>query len=492
MKHDAIIIGSGLGGLECAYLLGKAGLSVLLLERHTQPGGCMQSYERLVGHTKDDGPKALSLDTGFHYLGGLADGQPLNRAFSELGLLSLPWQRLDADGFDQVTIDGKTFRFAEGYDAFVEKLAMDFPEEVDALQQYVGMLRSTQASFSLAGTAPVFDAALAETAAYDYLSALFHNPLLVNVIAGTSLKTELRRESLPLFAFAHSQSSYIESSWRLRGDGNMIVQSLVDGISRFGGDIVTHAEATELMMHDGSVTSVLCADGEHHEADLFISDIHPVQTLEMITDKTVLKPLYRNRICRLENTCGVFTVSLALHPGSLQYFNHNKYVYQKANVWESPQYIDRVMISARVPEQGDHLQQIDLLTPMSWTLCQPWKDTRLCRRGLDYAKMKEQWAEECISLAETVIPGLRKMVAAIYTSTPLTWRDYTLTPFGSAFGIRKDYRNILMSMLSPRTPVQNLFLTGQNVCLHGVEGVTMTAFRTVNEVFKYRKMKHPS
>lgn len=68
MKYDAVIIGSGLGGLECAHILSKAGMSVLLLERGTQAGGCLQSYRRL----------GLAFDTGFHYVGGLDEGQSLH------------------------------------------------------------------------------------------------------------------------------------------------------------------------------------------------------------------------------------------------------------------------------------------------------------------------------------------------------------------------------------------------------------------------------
>ena len=64
----------------------------------------------------------------------------------------------------------------------------------------------------------------------------------------------------------------------------------------------------------------------------------------------------------------------------------------------------------------------------------------------------------------------------------LTWRDYTLTPDGSAYGVRKDFSNPLLTMLSPRTPIPNLLLTGQNLMLHGVHGVTLTAFHTCAEV----------
>jgi len=70
------------------------------------------------------------------------------------------------------------------------------------------------------------------------------------------------------------------------------------------------------------------------------------------------------------------------------------------------------------------------------------------------------------------------MVDDIYTSTPLTWRDYTGAPRGTAFGLRKDWRNPLLTFITPRTPLPNLLLTGQNLIVHGVEGTTMTALLT--------------
>jgi all-trans-retinol 13,14-reductase len=181
----------------------------------------------------------------------------------------------------------------------------------------------------------------------------------------------------------------------------------------------------------------------------------------------------------------MFTVSLVLKQGVLPYFNHNKYVYRKANVWTFHKDVGSVgglMVSCRVPEEGSDARQIDLLTPMPWTLCEPWANTTIGRRGETYEQMKDRLADECIRLAEWVIPGLHDMVEKRYTSTPLTYRDYTLTPCGSAYGVRKDWRNPLMTMLSPRTSIPNLLLTGQSLILHGVEGVTMTALHTCGEL----------
>lgn len=480
MKYDVIIIGSGLGGLECGYILARHGRRVLVLEQGTVPGGCLQSYRR----------RELTFDTGFHYVGGLDEGQSLHAAFNYLGLLNLPWHRLDADGFDRVTIGARTFAFAEGYDAFTQSLAEEFPSDRTALQHYADLLkRSSAQQFAAlnphADEFPAFSSELMETSAWQYLKKNIRNPLLINVLSGTSLKMELRKESLPLFTFLHGNSSFIESSWRLKGDGSQIVKLLAEGIYAQGGEIICNAKVQGLVEKDGKLTCTVCADGERYEGDLFISDIHPAQICQLVSQSNLMKPVYRNRINNLENTFGMFTVSLRIRPRGLRYFNYNHYIYRKSNVWnfyQNNSCVGGVLVSCRVPEDGsEYTGQVDLLTPMLWEQCKSWNYTQAGKRDSDYKAMKKRMADECIELAERVLPGLRDLSRS-YTSTPLTWRDYTLTPEGSAYGIRKDFRAPLMTMLSPRTPIPNLLLTGQNLMLHGVHGVTMTAFHTCAEV----------
>ena len=465
MKYDVIVIGSGLGGLICARQLARSGRSVLVLEHQRQPGGCLQSYRR--GNWE--------FDTGLHYVGGLAEGQPLHDVFEAIGLLKLPWQRLDANGFDQITIGRQTYPLAEGFENFADTLASFFPQQHNALKQFVGLLRNL----------PSFEES-SHVNAYDYLTTLFHDPLLVNVISAAAMKMELRRESLPLFNFVHGLSSYVQSSWRLKGSGNLIVGSLINDIKAAGGEICCGAEVRRLEEQGGKIVAARCPNGRVFEGRLFISDVHPQLTFSWLKDSSLLKGMFRRRINALENTFGMFTVSLVLKPGELPYFNHNKYVYRKANVWtfsEDVGGVGGVMASARVPEDGtEFVRQIDLLAPMSWEMCRHWEETTIGRRGEIYELQKERMADDCIRLAERVIPGLSKMVEKRYTSTPLTWRDYTLSPCGSAFGVRKDCRAPLLTMLSPKTPIPNLFLTGQSLVLHGLEGVTRTAFNTLTAI----------
>ena len=66
-QWDAIVIGSGIGGMTAAAALSKVGHRVLLLEQYQTLGGLTHSFS--IG--------GFTWDSGIHYLSGVAPGDPL-------------------------------------------------------------------------------------------------------------------------------------------------------------------------------------------------------------------------------------------------------------------------------------------------------------------------------------------------------------------------------------------------------------------------------
>ncbi|MBN1108460.1 MAG: NAD(P)/FAD-dependent oxidoreductase, partial [Bacteroidales bacterium] len=89
MQYDAVIIGSGLGGLQCGYILNREGYNVCIIEKNSQLGGCLQTFSR----------RGTVFDTGMHYIGSMDQDQILERYFRYFGLSGrLRLKRMDEDG----------------------------------------------------------------------------------------------------------------------------------------------------------------------------------------------------------------------------------------------------------------------------------------------------------------------------------------------------------------------------------------------------------
>ena len=112
---EAIVIGSGLGGLLTGTILSRAGYHVTVLEKAARPGGALQSFIR----------EGLRFDTGFHSVAGLEEGGPLERIFRPLGLMELPWERVMET--DEIIIDGVSRRLSEQPDAFRNAIRLSSP-----------------------------------------------------------------------------------------------------------------------------------------------------------------------------------------------------------------------------------------------------------------------------------------------------------------------------------------------------------------------------
>ena len=489
-ENSAIIIGSGIGGLECAFILAKHGYRVTVLEKDKVIGGSLQTFVR-----KGSDGKLHNFDTGFHYVGGLEPKQPLYPLFKYFGLIDgLPWNKLDEDCFDEVSFvnaEGTGFSVyphASGHRRFADRLAEFFPLHRDELEKYSSVLKRIGDNMfdSFHPSSEMFD--LFGKSAYSFVCDTISDQRLRDVVCGATMKMELDADTLPMYVYAQANNSFIDSSWRLGydrnlnlGGGALLIKRLSDQICSMGGSILSEKEVKAIhVSEDGKVSSVETSDGERLSADWVISDIHPAVTMNLVDTCKQVKKVFRNRIGGLKNTHGIFTATIILKPDTLLYMNRNLFVHSHdADLWH-PNLCktDSIMVHFYPPENGRYADCIDVLSLMDWNSIRDWDGMRPGTRGVDYESLKHKKMEECLDLLEVRLPGIRECIDRVYTSSPLTWHSYTATPCGSAYGVAKDYHNPLVTFLSPRTPLSNLLLTGQSLNLHGILGVSKTAVIT--------------
>jgi all-trans-retinol 13,14-reductase len=495
MGYDVIIIGSGLAGLQCGYILSREGLKVCILEKNSQLGGCLQTFTR----------KGSIFDTGMHYIGAMDDGQALNRFFRYFGLTGkLRLKRMDETGYEVIRYAGKEYKYAMGYERFYETLAEKFPHEREALQKYTGKLKEISSAVDLynlrdfSGTNSSYMDYYSQGIDH-YLDSITSNHTLKSVLLGTSPLYAGVRDRTPLYIPMIIHSSYIESAYRFIDGGSQISNLLESYIIENGGIIRRKAEVTKFFFTGNTISEVEINGNERIQSRNFISNIHPKLMFELM-EHSPFRPAYRKRIESIEDTYGIFTLYLALKEKSFRYINNNYYHFDTKEVWEGDNYTPETwpkgyMLHFSPGSKGnDYADTVIMNTYMKWTDVEKWTHTTVEKRGEEYKAFKQEKAEKMLDILERDFPGMRDSVRDYYTSTPLTYRDYTGTTKGSIYGILKDYNNPLKSIIVPRTSVRNLFLTGQNINIHGVIGVTISSILTCGELiglsYLLNKMRH--
>jgi all-trans-retinol 13,14-reductase len=488
MQYDVAIIGSGLGGLVCGALLSRNGYRVAIFEKNRQIGGCLQTYAR---------DKAV-IDSGVHYIGGLAAGKNLYKIFDYLGILDkLRLQRLDMDGFDHIAFgdDVKTYRLAQGYNNFVQHLLKEFPGERKALDEYCHAMKDVCSRFPLynlrTGAYSEKQQVLGISAS-DFFRQLTDNERLQNVLAGNNLLYAGVRDKTPFYVHALVENSYIEDSWKCVDGGSQIGKWLARAITERGGIIFRNTPVRKIIGDGNRVDHILLEDGKQMKAAHYISNLHPYQTMEM-TESDLIRGAYRSRISQLQNAIAPFVLNIVLKPGTFPYLNYNYYYHQTADAWAGTDYtadnwpLTYGLFASASSKHMPYTDSLSVLTYMRYEEVAPWQHTfnttsQEQSRGADYEAFKQGRAERLLDMMEQRFPGLRGCVQSYYTATPLSFRDYLGTGDGSLYGIQKDYKDALKTMIPQRTRLSNLYLTGQNLNLHGILGVTISALMTSGEI----------
>ena len=483
MSKKVIIIGSGLGGLSCGVILARYGYDVTVLEQGAQVGGCLQCFTRRGG----------KFETGMHFIGSASEGQTLDRLLSFLEVMpDITLSQLDPTGYDVVSLCGQHFRFANGREAFIDQMGSYFPSQRDALERYFNLVDKVASASSLHSLKHVeTDAAVnleyQMRTINEVIDEVIPDPLLAKVLVGNLPLYAAEKDKTPFATHAFIMDFYNQSAYRIVGGSDQVANSLVKTIGRYGGRVLTKSKATRIVCDDTHATGVEVNGSELLQADIVISDAHPMRTLELL-DTNLIRPAFRKRINAIPQTVGGFSVYLRFKQDAVPYLNSNFYGYLQDSPWNCERYDEASWPKGYLYMHLCHEPQPQfaktgvILSYMQMADVEQWKGTSVGRRGEDYETFKHEKAERLLAALEKEFPGLRDNIANYYTSTPLTYLDYTGTEGGSMYGIAKDVSLGAACRVPHRTRVPNVFQTGQNINSHGILGVLVGTIVTCTEI----------
>lgn len=486
-NYDVVIIGSGLGGLVSSIILAKEGYRVCVLEKNNQFGGNLQTFVR---------DKTI-FDTGIHYIGGLSKGQNLYKYFKYLGIMEdLNLKKMDEDGFDIISFedDNTEFPHAQGYENFVNRLTEFFPEEKANIKKYCDKIVETCDSFPLYNLQAEgkYDSDILSINAKDYIDEVTANEKLRAILAGSNFLYAGIEDKSPFYVHALSVNSYIQSSWRCINGGSQITKQLIKQLKANGGEVFKYKEVIKFNVEGNDVISAQMKDGSEVFAGIFISNIEPKKTLEMVGEEKFRKSFY-SRIQSLEGVISAFSLYIVFKPETFPYINHNYYHFKDSTgVWTAHEYDESswpkaYMASMNASKQDQWADGMTFITYMKYDEMKAWENTfnttaEKNDRGESYDEFKSRKAERFLQEIEIKFPGIRDKIQSVHTSTPLSYRDYIGGHNGNMYGYVKDSNNPMKTFIAPKTKLNNLYLTGQSINMHGVLGVTIGAVVTCSEI----------
>lgn len=486
MKQRVVVIGSGLGGLSCGVLLAKHGYDVTVVEQGAQAGGCLQCFTR----------GGVRFETGMHYIGSAGRGETLDVLLRYLEVRGdIRLSALDAEGYEVVSLQGRRYRYAQGREGFVRQMAEYFPAEREHIERYYDLVEQVARASALHSLRHAESDAVVNTeyqlrSVNEVIGSTVSDTELANVLAGVLPLYAGEWDKTPFATHAFIMDFYNKGAYRIAGGSDGIAASLTATIRKYGGRVLTRTRATRILCGDSRVTGVEVNSEDVIAADWVIAAIHPKRMLEL-TDSKLIRPAFRQRIGSMQQTVGGFSVYLEFKERAVRYQNYNFYGYATDTPWGCEHYDEaswpKGYLYMHFADGGDggrqeYAQTGVVISYMQMKDVERWAGSPVGRRGEAYEDFKRRKAERLLALVERDFPDLRESIKHYYTSTPLTYRDYTGTEDGGMYGVARDIRQGVACRVPQKTKVPGLLLSGQNINSHGILGVLVGSIVTCSEL----------
>jgi all-trans-retinol 13,14-reductase len=507
--YDALVIGSGIGGLTTAALLSELGWRVAVLEQHYTAGGATHSYDRA----------GYDWDVGVHYIGDMGTRTTVRRLMDFLTQGNLAWAPMDAH-YDRFFIGDNVYDAVAGREAFRDNLVGHFPREATAIDRYLELLSEVSRgmrTFALDRTLPPWAAAVAgpflrsrlpksfDRTTWEVLSELTQDPELIAVLTGQwgDMGLPPKRSSFVIQAliarhYLHGGFYPVGGAWR-------IADTIIPRIRATGGEVFTYARVKEVLVRDGRACGVRMEDGHEIESRCVISDAGAINTFARLLPGEVargagydaLLPKVKPSIGHLGVYIGLKATAaeLSLPKTNFWIYPNNDYDGTLAKFEADPTGPFPVVYlsfpSAKDPDferRHPGRATIEIVAPAPYEIFEPWAGRTWGKRGDDYEALKESYGERLLEHLYAKLPQVRGRIDYWEVSTPLSMQWFCGWERGELYGLDHDPARLQQRWLRPRTKVPGLWLTGQDVMSCGVTGAMMGGLAAATSVAGMRRM----
>jgi all-trans-retinol 13,14-reductase len=492
--YDALVIGSGIGGLTTAALLAELGWRVAVLEQHYTAGGATHSYDRA----------GYEWDVGVHYLGDMGAKTTVRRLMDFLTRGELAWAPMDAH-YDRFFIGDNVYDAVAGREAFRDNLVGYFPREAPAIDRYLELLGEVSRgmrTFTLDRTLPPWAAAVAgpflrsrlpksfDRTTWEVLSELTRDPELIAVLTGQwgDMGLPPKRSSFVIQALIAKH--YLHGGFYPVGGAWRIADTIIPRIRATGGEVFTYARVKEILVRDGRACGVRMEDGHEIESRCVISDAGAINTFAHLLPEAVSRQHGYDRLLTTVRPSighlGVYiglkgtAAELGLPRTNFWVYPGNDYDAALERFLADPQGpFPAVYISFPSAKDPDFERRhpgrstIEIVAPAPYGIFAAWAGTTWGKRGDDYEALKQSYGERLLGYLYEKLPQLRGRIDYWEVSTPLSMQWFCGYGRGELYGLDHDPARLRQGWLRPRTRIPGLWLTGQDVMSCGVAGAMM-------------------
>ncbi len=500
--YDAIVIGSGMGGLATAAFLSKAGRRVLVLERHYAIGGFTHTFRR----------KQWEWDVGLHYVGEFhRDGTLPAVLMHDICEGRLKWAPMP-DVYDRVVFPDGHHDFHSGRERFVEGLLESFPRARSALQTYIELSDRAYASAMRCFQEKALPAFLAPLArpflcreflryagrtTLGTLQGLTNDPRLIGVLSGQWGTYGLPPAESSFAIHGIVASHYMDGAAYPVGGAASIARSVLPTIEATGGRVLLSAEVQEILVRGGRAGGVRMKGGQELRAPIVISGAGVRNTFgSLLGESSRREPA--SRIGPLRPSTAHISLyvgldetaeSADLQPTNLWIYphhDHDRTVQASRRDPDAPLPVVYVSFpSAKDPTWRDRrgaTATLEVISFVDYERFSRWENERWRKRGSEYEEVKAGYSERLLDALYAHVPQVKGKITYHELSTPLSTRHFTNHPDGEIYGLNFTPERFAQRGLGPRTRIRGLYLTGQDTVAHGIVGALFSGVVTASVV----------